>query len=151
MGEEHELSDFLRHPLWGINRMLDFMEYWLKMGSTLPHFLLLRYEDMHRAAAGELRRVMDFMGFEDLEDDLIDTAVAYAQIDNLRKLAVSHFQKETFTPENPQDRDSHKFRKGEIGGYKTYLDNIDIAWFDREIEKYPHTADLYAKNFSENK
>jgi hypothetical protein len=91
-------------------------------------FLLVRYEDLKHNPVGELRRVVDFLGFTEVEDALLYEAVEFASFENMRKMeAGGTFQSMMLNPADRSDPESYKTRKGKIGGYQDYLSSEESA------------------------
>lgn len=134
--ESYSLSDFIRHPWWGIDRLIDFMRGWYEHRHVPLDFLLVRYEDLHRDPKIELRRILQFLGIIDISDDIIRNAVSYASFDNMRKMSLSELKHwSVLAPTNPNDPESFKVRRGEVGGYKKYLTREDIEYIEEKMRR----------------
>lgn len=134
MGESYTLSEFIRHPWWGINRTIKFMNSWAKDKEIPKEFLLVRYEDLHQNTEMELYKILSFLSLSKISDETLRDAVEYAHIEKLRKLSVSKLNKvDRMAPTDPQDLDSYKIRKGVVGGYVNYMSPDDIAYVDNKI------------------
>jgi len=137
-GNYHDLSlkDFVRHPLWGADRVVAFMKGWYEHRGVPSDFLLVRYEDLHRNPAGELHRILTFVDLEDVSDEIVRTSVDYASFDNMLKMSLNELSEESrLAPADPQDPESFKMRRGEIGGYKRYLSAADVEYVEERIRR----------------
>ena len=134
--ESYDLGDFVRHQWWGIDRVVAFMKGWYEHRHVPSSFLLVRYEDLHRNPAGELRRILTFVGLEDVSDEIVRTSVNYASFDNMLKMSLNELSEENrLAPADPQDPESFKMRRGEIGGYKRYLSAADVEYVEERIRR----------------
>ena len=96
-------------------------------------FLRVAYEDLHRAPAETLRRVMDFLlGPGVVADAALEEAVRYASFENMRKLEEGdrYGMQGRGTGEG---EDARKVRKGRVGGYREALSAEDVAYLDERI------------------
>ena len=137
-GYNHDLSlsDFVKHPWWGADRVVAFMKGWYEHRRVPSDFLLVRYEDMHRDTAAELRRILTFLNLGDVSDEIVRTSVDYASFDNMLKMSLNELSEEPrLAPADPQDPESFKVRKGEIGGYKRYLSAADVEYVEEIIRR----------------
>jgi hypothetical protein len=130
------LSDFVKHPWWGIDRVIAFMEGWYEHRHVPVDFLLVRYEDLQQDAAAQLRRVLTFVNLPDISDETVRTAVDYASFENMRRMSLNELA------DNPRfatpDRDapeSFKVRKGEVGGYTDYLSTADMEYIEERMRR----------------
>jgi len=136
--DNHELSlkDFVKHPWWGADRIVAFMKGWHEHRHVPSDFLLVRYEDLHRDTAAELRRILAFLNLEDVSDEIVRTSVDYASFDNMLKMSLNELSEEPrLAPADPQDPESFKMRKGEIGGYRRYLSAADVEYVEESIRR----------------
>jgi hypothetical protein len=134
--EECTLREFVRHPWWGADRVIPYMTEWYEHRNVPVDFLLLRYEDMHYDAAGELGRALAFVGLAPVPDRLITSAVEYACFENMRQLSLSDLRDNLrLAPSDPQDPESYKIRRGEVGGYLEYLSSADIQYIEQRMRR----------------
>lgn len=136
IGEEHELASFIRHPWWGIDRLIAFMNGWYENRDVPLDFFLLRYEDLHRDPTHQLRQLLSFMDLQAVSDVVVKQSVEYANFDNMRKLALSsEMRGSKIAPTNPRDPESFKVRKGEVGGFGRYLSAADALYLEKRIRR----------------
>ncbi|MCH7768386.1 MAG: sulfotransferase domain-containing protein [Nitrospinae bacterium] len=134
--ESYDLGYFVRHQWWGIDRVVAFMKGWYEHRHVPSDFLLVRYEDLHRNPAGELHRILTFVDLEDVSDEIVRTSVDYASFDNMLKMSLNELSEEPrLAPADPQDPESFKMRRGEIGGYKRYLSAADVEYVEERIRR----------------
>ncbi len=128
------LEQFIREK-YALKKIVNYMNLWyIEMQRRPQHFMLLRYEDMQKDTARELRRVVDFFGLKNVSDDIIMNAVEFGSIGNMRKLETQDaFTDSRLRPLNKNDTESYKVRKGKVGGYKDYLGEEDIHYMEEYI------------------
>jgi hypothetical protein len=130
------LSDFIRSRGYGIEKLLNFYNIWYKNQNVPEDFLLVKYEDLHTNPHQSLNKVLDFIGIQNVEDELIDNAIKYASFKNMKKMeANNQFESEIVKPKIEGDDESYKVRKGKVGGYVDYLSQEDIEYMDKVISK----------------
>jgi hypothetical protein len=121
------MADFvLRGPV-GLPAIVDYLNAWGPIVARHEPSLLLRYEDVRARPAESLLRVVEFLG-EPFAIDEVESAVAFADFDNLKSLErANFFQSSRLRPRDPDDPDSFKVRRGKVGGYADYFDAQQVA------------------------
>jgi hypothetical protein len=133
---EGSLTEFIDKPVGGFETLLRYYNIWANNRDIPQGFLLVRYEDMKTDPPGELRRVLDFLGLQTIDDETIAEAVEFASFDNMRKMeAEGKFTSGMLTPADKRDGDSYKTRKGKISGYVDYLSEGEIQALNNKMEK----------------
>ena len=135
-GTQVDVFNFVMDEDAGLPKVIDFMNGWAKELPRLQQLLIVRYEDLRRDTAGELRRVLEFMDQQPTDSDLKD-CVAFASVENMRKLE----EKRTFwlagsrmRPGDKSNPDSFKVRRAKVGGYRDYFDEHQLVEMDRMTE-----------------
>lgn len=127
------LADFVRAERYGLPSVIDFLDRWAAVAFAHPRAHLVRYEDLRARPAGELGRVMDFLGLPAPEADL-EAAVAFTAFEALRDKERSGFYRsERLQARDPDDPESFKVRRGKVGGYRDELPEATVAWLDRTV------------------
>ena len=127
------LSGYLRSD-YGIPNIVRFFNVWARERGKPREFLLLRYEDLIGQPGRETRRLLEFLGVQRIDEDLLQAAVGENRFENLQRIERS-MQKPTtllgaVDKGNPE---SLKMRKGGIGGHKEYMSAEDLAWSNRYL------------------
>src|SRR5206468_11025721 len=107
---------------------------WAGERSSADNILLLRYEALRRDTAGQLRLILNFIG-EQPSDQELEEVVAFASIENMRKLEEGKAFWRSGSVLKPGERgnvDSYKVRRGKVGGFRDYFNDAEVA----EIEQY---------------
>lgn len=129
------ISKFIRDSELGINKLIDFMNYWAKEIDKKEDSLIVTYEDLRKDTNKELKKILDFLKIN-VDDNIIDEAVNYSSFNNMRKMELAGtFNDFRMLPVNKKDSNSFKTRKGKVGGYKEELSKEDIAYLDKEIKE----------------
>ena len=135
--ESTSLGSFLRHADWGIERILRFNRACSGSLRDDPGpVMLLAYEDLHRDAMGSLRSVLDFLEAAPVSDDVLRSAVEYGRFENMQMLeheATFDEHNRRLVARHPDDPESYKTRRGEVGGYRDYLCADEIAYLEERI------------------
>lgn len=130
------LQEFIFQKRSGIDTIIRYYNIWADNRSIPAGFLLVRYEDLRSDTASEMRRIMDFLGLQTVSQEAIQSAVAYASFENMRKMETEGYvQDGMLKPADSQDQESYKTRKGKVHGYKDYLSETDIQRINTKIQK----------------
>jgi hypothetical protein len=130
------LQDFLYKAGGSLDTIIRFHEIWAANHHVPQAFLMVRYEDMSANPAHELRRVLNFIGLEQISDEIVDQVVAYCAFENMRKLeAERRFNTEKLQPISEDDENSYKTRKGKIGGYTEYFNEQEIKFLNQRLRE----------------
>ncbi|MBS3810142.1 MAG: sulfotransferase domain-containing protein [Desulfobacterales bacterium] len=134
---EGSLSDFIRSEYFGAVKILEFYRQWYEQRHVPRDFLFIRYESLHKRPEQGLENVLTFLGASEVEPEVLNTAVEYCRFENLRKLEENQtINSGILSPKDPNDPESYKTRKGEVGGYRSYLSDEDIEYIEAQTEKY---------------
>ena len=129
------LYDFVMDPQLGIPRVIDHYNRWHDEMQTMPHSMIVHYEELHTDPAGTLARVMQFIDREFSRDE-IDKAVEFASFDSLsRKEKTGYFKSGRMQPTDPGDAGSRKVRRGKVGGYSDYFTPAQNAIIDTLVKE----------------
>ncbi|MFO1048617.1 MAG: sulfotransferase domain-containing protein [Geminicoccaceae bacterium] len=136
-GREVDVFSFATDEDAGLPKVIDFMNGWAREMPRLKHLLIVRYEDLRRDTAGQLRRVLEFMGQQPTDQELAD-CVSFASVENMRKLE----EKSTFwlagsrmKPGDKANPESFKVRRAKVGGYRDYFDDRQTEALDAMTEE----------------
>ncbi|WP_337996701.1 sulfotransferase domain-containing protein [Oleispirillum naphthae] len=134
-----DLADFIADPVYGLEKLIRFHEIWAEHHGETADFLLWRYEDVRTDPAGQMRRLLAFLGIP-LDETALADAVDFASFDNLKAVETSGtrlvYKSSGFNAfgDGPRD-DPNAFlvRKGRIKGYKDELDAACVARLEDTI------------------
>lgn len=129
------ISSFIRDERYGIDGLIYWLNVWGENRSVPSDFLLVRYEDMCADAEGQLRRAVEFIGLDGIDDGIIRQAVQFASFNNMRRMeAEDTLSSARLRPGNPDDPESLKVRRGKVGGYVDYLNVEDVDYLNEKIK-----------------
>jgi hypothetical protein len=135
-GADISLQDFvLRHPA-GLERVVSFTNDWARELPEMGGVLLVRYEDLRRDTARELRRILNFIGEEPTDAELAE-AVSFASIENMRALEEKKafwFSGSVLKPAVRGNIDSYKVRRGKVGGFRDYFSDAEVEQIERYVQ-----------------
>jgi len=143
---EGGIGEFIRSPLWGVDRFVAFYDAYLAHLEGKREgvdYILARYEDLHADCPGTLRRVLDFLGVGDADDDILDDAIERASFDNMRREEEKRVLEMggVFRGADIDDPESFKTRKGKVGAYAEYLRPEDVERITSAVAKSPRLMD----------
>jgi len=132
------LSEFLRDPHYGIEKIVRFYELWNAARSVPQKMLVVSYEDLHADPAKVLRETLAFLGATDLPDRIVTEAIEYGRFDNMRRMeqAGGLGEGSRLRPADAADAGSFKTRKGRVGGFAETLSEADLAYANRVIAEH---------------
>jgi hypothetical protein len=125
------ISDFIRDPHHGIEKIVRYNSMWLSAIEGREDALEVRYEDLHRDTARELRRIAAFVGRHPSEQR-VQRAVREGSFEVMREREASGEYARTYgtrlLPRDASDPESYKVRRGKVGGWSDYLSAEDAAY-----------------------
>lgn len=142
-----ELAEFIERREGGFDTIIQYYNIWAENRHIPEGFLLVRYEDMKCSPQRELRRVLEFLGLDSVDETIILDAVEFASFENMRSMELEGVvQDGMLRPADRSDGDSYKTRKGQVGGYKDYLNEDEIQLLNHKIQY--ELSDYFGYNIS---
>ena len=130
------ISEFIRDERLGINRLIDFMNTWSSYLKNNPNSIVILYEELHRDILGAVKKLLTFIGLNDVGEEIIKDAASFASFDNMKRMEREGvFRDSILLPVDPNDPNSYKVRKGRIGSYREELSQEDIDYVERAIKR----------------
>ena len=136
-GAEVDVFRFAMDEDAGLPKVIDFMNGWARELPNLSQLLVVRYEDLRADTAGQLERVIEFMGQQPSEAELAD-CVAFASVENMRALETKRvfwLAGSRMKPGDKANPESFKVRRAKVGGYRDYFDDAQLAQLDALVEE----------------
>jgi len=140
--EKMPLSDFIKREKGSLKSIIKFYNIWYYSNEAPKNFLEVKYENLHKEIYkenryDELKKVLKFIGFDEIDNELLKYVAEFAAFDNMREME----EKEEFdseakrlSPIDKNDEQSYKTRKGKVGGFKEECSEKDIKYMDKYIE-----------------
>ena len=130
-----DLPSFLRSERGGFRTLIEFYNIWAENQTVPADFMLVRYEDLHRDAEGQLLRVLSFLGLEAIPRSVVRDVVDFASFENMRRMEIDDvFETNRLRAVDPADPESFKTRRGKVGGFVDYLNADDMRYVDTAME-----------------
>lgn len=128
------LSDFLFEEVGSLDSLIIFYNIWASNRHLPSAFQIVQYEKIHENPEKQLKRILLFLGIDNVSDAVISNAVDYASFENMQNFEKSGiFKSDILRTDDITDRDSYKIRRGEIGGYMDYLTPPEINYLNDKI------------------
>jgi len=130
------ISDFIRGKK-GVDRCIWFNNLWTKniRRKRKRNILVISYENLHKDAQSELRKIIRFFRFTGISAADLDLSVTFCSFENMQKMERSKmFKRGFFVPTNVNDIRTYKTREGKTGGHTKYLSLDDIDFINQRIE-----------------
>lgn len=132
------LSDVIRDPVMGFERILHFNLLWAEWATREPHIGLMTYECLSTSGATAISDVLRFFGVKRSEDE-VQRVFERNQLDKMREREAKGEYKDRYgkilMPRDPNDPDSFKVRKGQVGGYQDEMSIEDIRFCNELLHK----------------
>ena len=126
---EGTLSEYLRDELYGIEGLVVWLNNWAGQRYVPRSFSLIRYTDMIENTHVQLKRALDIIGINDVAEHIIGDAVQHCSFENMQAMENDGKKGKTwFYWVDPTDPESHRMRRGKVGGYTDYMNEEDIQY-----------------------
>jgi hypothetical protein len=136
------ISEFVRDPLHGIEKIVLYNLTWFERGPRFPFFLPITYEEMSASPFSVMRKGTNFLGIE-VQDVELERVIANNTFIKMheREATGEYFQQYggTFSPGNEAEIETFKVRRGKIGGYRDYLSAEDVAYCEHVMNRYQYS------------
>jgi hypothetical protein len=129
------LSEFLRDPRYGIEKIVAFYETWSDARGVPEALLVVSYEELHADPGKVLRETLAFLGAGDVPETVLRDAVEYGRFDNMRRIeqAGGLGEGSRLRAADAADASSYKTRQGKVGGWAETLSPEDAAFANRAL------------------
>ena len=129
------LTEFVRHPLYGFERIIRFYQIWNRNHWIPKKFLMIRYEDLVINGVDILHTIIEFMKLEKIDSELIRSVYQLSEADNMRKMELQgQIEGMKFLK---SDKNYLKVRNAKIGSYLEELSDEDIDYCNTLMTKLP--------------
>jgi len=129
------LADFLVDPVFGIQSIIEYYNIWADQRHRVARFMTLRYEDLLADTAGELARLLTFIGTGPPSQDALEAVVESCNFERMRQREQQATTSESgeLRPADASDVSTYKTRSGRRGGYLDQVSPEQAAWMDRIV------------------
>lgn len=129
------MFEFVVQSPLGLPAICDYLNFWHDELDGWARVYRLFYESLRADPAGELERLLAFLG-QDFNADEITEAVEFTSFEALkRKERENFFHNSRLKASNVEDPDSYKVRRGKVGGYRDYFGSEEIERIDRFVSE----------------
>jgi len=134
--QPQSLKAMLHDPRFGISHIVNLMNHWYEEWNGKPNFLLVRYEDCRARPEHGMKRLLEFVGFEKIDQPAFEKALQFSSFENMRTMeAKGEFKESILQSGTPENQNSFKTRRGKVGGFKDYFDADDIHYAAAEMSR----------------
>lgn len=142
------LSQFIREPLVGVDKVIAFLNMWMENRDIPANFHLVTYEEMRRDPLAAFGAMFKFLGF-DPDPALLATAVADTSFEQMKKMELEKKVAEPWLRIGAEKSErGMKVRKGKVGGYREELSSEDVAFLHERIAAKLHPALPYVREIT---
>ena len=121
------INEFLRDPQYGVQDYIHYLNGWAEALDRHRH-LVVTYEQLSASPPAVVQTALGFLGVQ-IDHAALDRAVGASSFDAMRAVEITHG-----LPTRDYDRDqenSLRVRRGQIGGFRNYLDSEEVAYVER--------------------
>lgn len=115
-----DMSDFMFHPGYGVEKVCRFNANWLKRLKTHRDKLIMSYEAAQADVVSEFSNLLGFLRADPRDIEKTIEASSFAQMQKVEQSGAVEF--DWLRVGIAGDQDSAKARRGKICGYADYLD-----------------------------
>ena len=127
--KEMAISDFLRHPRFGIVAMVEVMNGWLEEFGDRSDFSIVRYEELRTDPPRTFHDLLRAIGEKEIDDTVFRPALDFSDFRNMQKLeAAGGFGSKILRPRDREDPETFKVRQGKVGGFRENLSARDQSY-----------------------
>lgn len=143
------LSEFIRGPNTGIEKILIAYNRWHILSKKTRRFIVQSYEGMHARPRSSLCDALEFIGVSQINDAAVEQALVLTQFESLRKLEQEKYFQHSSLNQRRDKPNGQKVRDGKIDGYKNSLSPDDLNFIQQAINRIgnPFEALIEAANF----
>lgn len=124
-------SEFIRSDVGSLETMITWLNLWADNFDKLNKCLLVRYEDLHKRCFEELRKVINFIGYSNIPDEILDQAVEFSNIENMRRIERSEGNKN----HSMFSSNLHFVNTGKCEVQKDKINKSDLNYINSWVEK----------------
>jgi hypothetical protein len=146
-GYQGTISDFIRDPRHGVEKVATFNMLWLEAARGNPNILPITYEALKRDTVGRLGAICEFLGrHRELVE--LQATVANNSFERMKEReAVGDFkgkERRTLSPKDAADPNSFKVRRGKVGGFVDEITPDDVSYCASVLSRFPTLMPLYS-------
>jgi sulfotransferase family protein len=128
------IHEFIRSPFSGIEKILVAYNKWWTNRHLASAFMVTSYEKMSTDPGAVLRDSLRFMGWP-IDETRIAESVRAASFENMRDLESGGVIRHHSLRRSSPDPRARKMREGKVGSFRNHLNDQDIAYIERCIER----------------
>ncbi|WP_022728620.1 sulfotransferase domain-containing protein [Fodinicurvata sediminis] len=129
------LYDFMVHSEFGLGRVIQRYNHWMREAPRFEQALVVTYEDLWQDSLRALERTMTLLG-EMPSRAVMEAAVEFASFSSLREKERSgFFQGERLKPTATGAGESYKVREGGVGGHRRLFTQEQLAVIDEMVAR----------------
>jgi hypothetical protein len=129
------ISEFIRNPRTGIEKILVAYNRWHEFGQKTENFMVQSYEGMradHRAA---LCNALMFLGVEALNEEALEKTLALTTFEQLKKLEQEGYFEHRALRIRPNEANGAIVREGKVDGFKAALAEDDLEFIQQAVNR----------------
>jgi len=128
------LPDFIRENLVGINKVIAYMNLWVKNKDVFDDFLLITYEDLKSDTEAAVKRILRFIGETEVDNKKLKEAIQFSSLKNMQQMETKgKYKIPWLKPGNSGDKRSFKTREGKVRGWMNHFSKEDVLFLNQTV------------------
>lgn len=141
------LTDLIYHPLFGMERIVQIMNRWIREWQHNHSLLLLHYETMNQNPTIAFEAAVKFLlPNHGLDRNLFELALRISSFENMRMVEAGDanakgasllralgFCNDILKPRNQRDLESYKVRERKVGSYQLHFAAEELAYLNQHL------------------
>ncbi len=117
------IDDFIKDSIYGIKKIVVFMNLWAQVLRDDANYMLVRYEDMRRNEFEVVEKILNHFGVI-IDKELLESALKASSFENMKK------EERILLSGKLNDNNQMKTRKGMVGGYNDEISDDMVSYID---------------------
>ena len=143
VGYSRSVSEFVRDPCNGLEKICKYNLRWRDLGEGRPNFRMVSYEQLRLNTNDQLTAILSF--FKAKRDPTsVEEVVQASSFQEMRKAEATNGFANAYgavlSPSDPSNPESFKVRKGKVGGFVDYLTREDVEYCDGVLRELDYFA-----------
>lgn len=143
VGYSGSVSEFVRDPCNGLEKICKYNLRWRDLGEGRPNFRMVSYEQLRLNTNDQLTAILSF--FKAKRDPTsVEEVVQASSFQEMRKAEATNGFANAYgavlSPSDPSNPESFKVRKGKVGGFVDYLTREDVEYCDGVLRELDYFA-----------
>lgn len=130
-----DINKFVKNDVGALKSIVTYFNLWLAKREVPKDFMIVKYEDVKLTTVDELVRIMEFLGFKNVDKDVVGKVVDQTEFSKLKKKEKEGLVNDIGFVQKGEQQGA-KVRKGKIKGYVDELNPDTVSWAEMYVQKH---------------